>query len=109
MNEQEWLDKVRQELEKGIDELDAGTRSKLTYARQSALQRRNERNVNVWIPAAALASVCLIIAVLINVPEQETRDSEIFNDIDLMTTSDNLELLEDLEFYEWLEAYDFPS
>ena len=56
-----------------------------------------------------LATACLALALIIHLPEQHPKQNEMIDDLDLITTSQGLDLYEDLDFYEWLEAYDLPS
>ena len=105
-----WLAAVQMELVRGIDEIDDVTSSKLKQIRRQALERKASRNLPaLLLPAAVLATACLALALIIHLPEQHPKQNEMIDDLDLITTSQGLDLYEDLDFYEWLEAYDLPS
>jgi len=108
----EWLESIRLHLEQGVDQIDEATGSKLSQIRRQALDKKTSKKFTAYfLPAAAIASACLVLALLIYIPEQGSNQNqnEMIDDLDLITTSESLDLFEDLEFYEWLEAYDLPS
>lgn len=109
--DQQWLNTVQAELEQSVQEIDAATQSKLTQIRYQALDKTPVKKRNLYgLPVAAMLSACLVLAIVVNLPEQQTDQNEtMIDDLDLITNSESLELLEDLEFYEWLEDYDLPT
>ena len=85
-------------------------RTKLTLIRRQALAKESSKSlVTFLLPAAMVATACLVLALVMYFPEQKPKQNEMIDDLDLITTSESLDLYEDLEFYEWLEAYDLPS
>lgn len=105
-----WLEKVRDELNNSVQDIDAATQSKLTYIRNRALKNTSNNIARFYrFPAAVLVTACLVLAIIFNFPKEQTDQNGMINDLDLITTSESLELIEDLEFYEWLEAYDIPT
>ena len=109
-NEQKWLEKARDVLESNIGRIDAETQSKLTRIRNQALEHKAGRKPYLYgLPVAALATACLVLAIVVNMPEQQSQQEELLDDLDLITTSESLDLIEELEFYEWLEDYDIPT
>jgi acyl-CoA synthetase (AMP-forming)/AMP-acid ligase II len=93
--------------------MDAHTRSRLTRARHSAVaelvRQRHSFMRRWWLPTAGLATAALVaVIVVLNV---ETDDTErqlaatlVAEDIDLLSNADDIELLEDMEFYAWLDS-----
>jgi anti-sigma-K factor RskA len=97
-------------LDQSAEDLDARTRSRLTQARHAALEelRRSRRSpVWRWAPVAAMAAVA---AVMIAMPVRDGSRQEsptlLLEDFDLVADSENLELLQDVEFYAWLDESD---
>lgn len=95
-----------------IERLDARTRSRLTQARHAALdelRRSRPRARWLWVSAGGLTAVAL--AVLIGSwpgTEPAAPRALPLEDFDLVADSENLELLQDVEFYAWL-AEETPS
>ena len=105
--------------------LDASTRSRLTRARHAALEQAQRRPRAIWwMPALTSAAVATLVALL--VPRFESQQQP-FNaslaavdevnlaaadDLTLLMNDENLELLEEMEFYAWLaetDAFDSPA
>lgn len=110
-------------LRQGADELDAHTLSRLNRARQSALAEYDRHGarpsrLRSWQAGLGAAAVCAtaVIAVAlwvgripgtaspgpaapINSGAEPASDLEV-----VLVEDDNLEMIEDLEFYDWLET-----
>lgn len=107
--EQQLLKSIADELEETIDDLDAETRSRLTQIRHQAVARSLKKNkYPLYVPTVALLTACLILAIVILVPARQKELSNAMDDLDLLSSSEDLEFLEDLEFYEWLEENEIP-
>lgn len=102
-------------LRKRADELDAATLSRLNRARQRALdelpgQAGPQRNPNWWIPAGAVAIVVAAVVVQwsggTREPDWPLSQSPVTAknaiDFELLMDPDDLEMIEDLEFFAWL-------
>ncbi|WKZ12667.1 MAG: hypothetical protein QY320_01365 [Gammaproteobacteria bacterium] len=110
-------------LRQSADELDAATASRLNRARQRALAEVDRRHPRPawqagWRPALGAAAVALLVVVLWPEPgtgpgapgsnpapvlEAAAGDA---TDLDLLLAEDNLDMLAELEFYDWLAAGD---
>lgn len=90
------------------ERLDAATRSRLTQARYAALQAARARahwaNWKWGLPAG-LAAV-LALSVLTNWRTADPPVPNALDDLSIVAASDNLELLEDVDFYAWLAERD---
>ena len=110
VKDDEWLEPIREDLRRSVESIDAETRSRLTRIRRQTLARAGTRKFSSYtLPAAALATACLVLTIVLTLPRQQPVQNEMLDDLDLITASESLELIEDLEFYEWLEAYDLPG
>ncbi len=60
------------------------------------------------LPAGALAALVLIAFsfFLSGHPEDRTARQDMFEDFEIMTTSEPMDLYEELEFYEWLATHE---
>ena len=107
----EFLNSVKQELDSSVHSLDGETRSKLAAARRKALEGHSSTSRNYWLPAGGFAlAAMLILAVTLRQPEAPMLDEslplallESGSDMEIITALDDPELLEDLEFFYWLE------
>lgn len=95
-------------LDTSVAGLDAATRSRLNQARQRALAARGRR-APVWTPGWALggvaASVCVVVLAFVlwqGQPAGQPYDA--LADLEVLTASDQIDLYEDLDFYEWLDS-----
>lgn len=104
---------IKQQLDDSCDSLDYATQLKLKQAREKALSQsaastsRLKRWQWIGIPSlAATAAVAIItISSVINTPSSgESPESLFFQDLELLAAEEDLELIEELEFYQWLES-----
>ena len=104
----DFEDKARAAFEDSVERLDASTRSKLTQARNRALDEVNKGAVRrrwLWAPAGGLALAALVAVVMLNTGPRSGGDTGALalEDIDIVADSENLDMLEDVEFYMWLD------
>ncbi len=108
-------------LRDGTDSLDASTRSRLNRARQAALDalpvQPNRGLRPAWALASAAALALIVVGIWRNLPEPADIASQLpamadagtlpAGDLELLLAEENLDMLEDLEFFSWLAAEDF--
>jgi len=110
-NEDELNANIRQALDESVDALDASTLSKIRQIRAQAIEKAEVRSVH-WqgYLLGGLATACvMVLAVVLLLNSPTSMQSVPVDDLELISSSDNLELFEDLEFYEWLEEDGLPS
>lgn len=102
--EQAWIERAKQVLDRSVDEMDPVTALKLQRARLAALERRSAlRPWRVWVGGLALASLAaLAVTLWMNSPSPEHHAAVSLEDFELVTSVENVELAEDLDFYHWL-------
>ena len=111
----DMLQQVRQALDDSVDNLDEMTRARLQAARKraigSAIQQSGWRRwlqprPAVTLPVGAMAMV-LVAVVSLHIYRAPTAitapDAEV---LEMLTAVDDLEILQDMEFYEWLESHE---
>lgn len=94
---------IRKKLEQQT--LSAQTRDALRAARMSAMDHGTSRPFRGWLPATAMAAIALVVvgAFLyqgvtdVELPQLET------DELAIITSEDELELFEELEFYVWFD------
>ena len=106
--EQQFVNNIRQSLDQSVEELDAVTRARLRAARLSALEAGQKRPV--WHNRLALASAMSVTLVVGVWMTQKTVDNDLpIDDLQILTSNDDLEMYRDLEFYQWLMYQNEPS
>lgn len=103
--EQRFLDNVRQTLDTAAESLDGRTQSRLTQARNQALQTDKPKwSWQVWPTGAILATVTLLLLLIPQYEDQTVTISktEIIEDLEVIIDHKNFEFYRDLEFYYWL-------
>jgi hypothetical protein len=103
--ERRFQERVVRLLDEDVAGLDGATRSRLTQARARALASVEKSSRWQLIPAsgAVLASVIAAFLLLQKPAEVPTTTALQPEDLELLTTNENLELYRELDFYLWLE------
>ena len=110
LNEEELQARARELFDDSVERLDAATLSRLNQGRQRAL-----REVHVtgpagqwarWVPAGGLAAAA-VVAVMVwqGAPVEDTAPAAgSAADFEILLGEDSLDMLEDLEFYSWIDT-----
>ncbi len=113
--EERFAEQAKRLFDQSVGELDGATLSRLNKGRHAALAELDKgRNVwTQWAPAVGVAAAA-VFAVLLwtGGPQVEDFDDTVTADIEILLTEDEFEMLEDLEFYSWIdldEATDGPQ
>lgn len=106
----------RELFEDSVGRLDARTRSRLNQARQQALSELNKgvsRRYWLTAPLGGLAAAVVIAVVMMTGREAVAPGHEStvlpLDDFDIVADADNLELLQDVEFYSWMAEATGPD
>jgi anti-sigma-K factor RskA len=98
------VQKIKQTLDQQT--LDADTSRQLAQARQKALQQSQPFwRLSYAVPAMVMASL-VTIAIMINqqLPDQSPSfAADTIDSFEILSSKDELEMFEDLEFYVWLD------
>jgi len=115
-DEEHYLNYAKSQLREQREQLDGATRSTLNRARQRALDELERGKPIVaqrWLPIGIAGIVCLVAAGLafntlqFNEATPEplvAKQAPDVPNLDLMFADEGLEMLEDLDFYLWLES-----
>ena len=102
-----FAEEAKQLFDESVDGLDANTLSRINRGRQAALaELATGRPVWVrWAPAAGVAAAAVFAVVLWtgNQPIDELTPEASAADFEILLTEDSFEMLENLEFYSWIE------
>ena len=118
-----FVEQAGRRLRDGVKTLDAITRSRLNRARRKALLELRDRSrmqrwiADQWGPAVGATFIALLAAGLWfgvgmqtaseNMPMQTAgapADLGDLADLDMLLADENLEMIEDLQFYLWMDA-----
>jgi hypothetical protein len=105
-------DRAKALFSESVGNLDGRTRSELTQARHAALAEmegaKRKGAWRFWGPMSGVVAAALVIAVVFGPIWTTMRPSPEsampFEDFDIVADAENLELLENLEFYAWLDS-----
>lgn len=99
-----------------VERLDAVTLSRLNQGRHAALCELEGRSRFagkgvLWLPATGVAAAALIALLVMRGPAELDAAAEVVttSDFELLLEDESLEMLEDLEFYSWLDAEDLEA
>lgn len=106
INEDELKTNIKRELDESSDALDANTLSRIRQIRAMAVDKAEGRTVKngSGLFIGGLATACLMVLAIVVLMKSPTSIETVpVDDLELISSSDNLEFYEDLEFYEWLD------
>lgn len=106
--EERFEAKAKRLFDESVQGIDGQTQSRLNRGRQKALAELARRPANllaVWAPATGVAAAAVVAVVLWsgNRPPAEIGAASSAADLEILLDEDSLEMLEDLEFYSWIE------
>ena len=105
--EDELAERARQLFDESVDRLDGETLSRLNRSRHAALAELDTRRAvwMRWAPAAGVTAAAIMAVVLWagHSVVDDPGTPEVAADMEILLTEDSLEMLEDLEFYSWIE------
>ena len=102
---------AKRAFDQSVDGLDAATLSRLNRGRQAALAeaRRPGREWLRWMPATGVAAAVLLVLVM----QQGPGDADVIaapaSDLEILLGEESIEMLEELEFYSWLDTEDLAD
>lgn len=93
--------------DESVDGLDAATLSALNRRRHAALEAARGRRSQWlrWAPAVGVTAA-VVVAVMLAMPRPDGMEAVPLEDMDILLGEDSIEMLEDLEFYAWMELQD---
>ena len=108
INNNDFETKVQQAIDKSIVEIDSTTLSKLNQARQHALAhtKGSYKPHSTWF-ISLLTSAAMAVLVITVIPTSQQQlappSTAAHLDVLVMSVDEELDLYEDLEFYQWLD------
>jgi hypothetical protein len=107
MPDDAFAGKAKRLFDESVANLDGETRSKLNRGRQAVMAELHSGTGRwmQWAPAGGLAAAAVVAVVIWSGDPSisELAAPEVASDMEILLTEDSLEMLEDLEFYSWME------
>lgn len=105
--------KAKANFDKSVEDLDGATLSKLNRSRHAALAelQRPIHQWSRWMPATGVAAVVLIAVMVMQGPMgiDDTAMPTAATDMEILLGEDSIEMLEELEFYSWIDTVELDS
>ena len=115
MDERDLAVQAKALFDDSVERLDAATLSRLNQGRQKALEEVRAAGPAGqwarWVPAGGVAAAA-VVAVFVwqGVPvEHSAPAANSAADFEIMLSEDSLDMLEDLEFYSWIDTANLDS
>ena len=104
--EEKLAQQAKQAFDKSVDELDAATLSRLNRGRHVALAAAAQPGLQWlrWMPATGVAAAVLLVMFTLRGPDEIDVIAAPATDLDILLSEESIEMLEDLEFYSWLDT-----
>lgn len=110
-NDEQFSENAKTVFDDSVDRLDAATLSKLNQGRQAALAEIGTdspaRQWARWAPVTGAAAAALIAVVMMRGPgtvDAPDAPGSSVTDFEILISDDSLDMIEELEFYSWIEA-----
>lgn len=109
-NDEKWLKQINAQLDNSTEQLDYSTQLKLKQARHSAINQNIRSNklfrwIKWAVPTMATATLVALLTInaLTHSDESQIPEPNLFQDLEILAMEEDMELIKQLEFYEWLE------
>lgn len=105
--QEELVTQAKELFDDSVDKLDAATLSRLNQGRQRALAELDRGTSPQglwlrWVPVTGVAAAALVTVMVMN-GQTPVDDPVSASDFEMLLEEESLEMLEELEFYSWLE------
>ncbi len=109
--DEDFRKKAKEAFDTSVDGLDAATLSRLNRSRHAALAelQRPQRQWSRWMPATGVAVAVLLAVVVLQTPNGVDEVPTAVTDMEILLGEDSIEMLEELEFYSWIDTVDLDS
>jgi len=104
-------EQAKEAFDQSVDGLDAATLSRLNRGRQAALAEAAQPNRQWlrWMPATGAAAAVLLVVMTLQSPGDVDVMSAPATDLEILLSEESIEMIEELEFYSWLETQEDES
>lgn len=109
--DEDFSKKAKEAFDESVEQLDAATLSRLNRSRHAALAELKQpgREWSRWMPATGVAAAVLVAIVMLQTPGGVDELPAAVTDMEILLGEDSIEMLEELEFYSWIDTVDLES
>ena len=113
--DRQFADKAKQLFDGSVEQLDAATLSRLNQGRHAAQEELHHSRPSAvwvrWLPATGVAAAAIVTVMVMRGPDgiDIPVEPDVAADFEILLEGESLEMLEELEFYSWLEAADLED
>ena len=109
--DEQLVQQAKEAFDESVDRLDAATLSRLNQGRHAALLAAAKPNPvwMSWMPATGVAAAVLIAVFALRGPGEIDLMATPASDLEILLSEESIEMLEDLEFYSWLDALELDG
>ncbi|MBT8098242.1 MAG: hypothetical protein KJO82_00760 [Gammaproteobacteria bacterium] len=114
--ERQFAEQSKALFDESVESLDAATLSKLNQGRQAALAEVAGARAGTawlrWAPAGGLAAAAVVAVIMMQGPGMDGVPSipdTAATDLEILLGDDSLEMIEELEFYSWIDMAELDS
>ena len=122
--DQQIVGSIKSELNESVNNISAQDLSAITQARYQALAKKRLSSFSwIFVPAGAFATACLAVVVYNFIPvtpvstdgqnlvqeNQAQENQELVSTLEAFDFNEDPEISEELDFLEWLDAYESSS
>jgi len=114
-NDERLAASAKQTFDESVESLDAATLSRLNRGRHRALEEmQRAKSMQQWVrwaPATGIAAAALITVMVMRGPDEVVLPVTpvTASDFEILLDDEPLEMLEDLEFYSWIDSSDLTG
>lgn len=103
--ERAFIEKTRQMLDQGVEQLDPATANELRLMRKHALNPQQKRLGRFTMVPVFIATAAVLVVTVSLVLDQTAEQPAInaLEDLPLLTETEELDFYQDLDFYDWLD------
>jgi hypothetical protein len=111
--DEQFAEQAKALFDDSVEQLDAATLSRLNRGRHAALEAlqggRARATWGRWLPVTGVAAAALVTVMLVRGPDAVSPPVDTVADFEILLEGENLEMIEDLEFYSWLDSTDLDT
>ena len=102
--------RAKELFDESVDGLDGETLSRLNQGRHAALEAAKHGRPDWvrWAPATGVAAAAVVAVVMLQEPGTDIPEAPA-SDFEILLGEESIDMLEELEFYAWLDAADLEA